>query len=316
YQTPDVHKQISDLLDKLREGLGQQIAIEARFLLVTENFLEDIGLDVDIRKLKIGGGFGSIAIEQDSVGHTVPSDTGVPGSLGGLATAALSTAPFSYESLDDLQVDFLLRATQAHSNAKQLQAPKVMVLNGESATMQVFTEKRLKTGSDFNSETIVGSNGGTPVNNAWWESTLEDITTGIQLTITPVLTADKKFVILRIITYLMDLIAQDKGTSIGFTQTGQPVTDTYTLPTTQMSSVQTRVTVPDRGTLMLGGLTVTAMREIESGVPVLSKIPGLGRLFSNRSVVDDKMMLLILVKPTIILQDEAEADAIGALSRR
>jgi len=67
---------------------------------------------------------------------------------------------------------------------------------------------------------------------------------------------------------------------------------------------------------MLGGLTVTSMREIESGAPVLSKIPGLGRLFSNRSIVDDKLMLLILVKPTILLQDEVEADAISALSRR
>ena len=74
--------------------------------------------------------------------------------------------------------------------------------------------------------------------------------------------------------------------------------------------------MPDRGTLMLGGLTVTAVREIESGAPVLSKIPGLGRFFSNRSIVDDKLMLLILVKPTILLQEETEADAISALSRR
>ena len=287
--------------------------IEARFLLVTENFLEDIGLDMDINYLKLGGGFGSISVEQDSAAQTRPADTGLAGSLGGMATDALSTA-FSYESLDDLQVEFILRATQSHANAKQLQAPKVMVLNGESATMQVSTDQRLKTDSQFNSDTVTNANTTTQV--SWWEATNEDITTGVQLTITPVLTADKKFVVLRVITYLSDLIATNTATAIGFTNEGEEVTDTYVLPTTQTSSVQTRVAVPDRGTLMLGGLTVTSMREVESGAPVLSKIPGLGRFFSNRSIVDDKLMLLILVKPTILLQDEVEADAISALSRR
>ena len=77
----------------------------------------------------------------------------------------------------------------------------------------------------------------------------------------------------------------------------------------------TRVSVPDRGTVMLGGLTLTGEVERESGAPVLSKLPILGRLFSNRSKVSDKQILLILVKPTIMLQEETEEDAISALSR-
>jgi type II secretory pathway component GspD/PulD (secretin) len=292
-------------------------------LLVSENFLEDIGLETNITKLRIGGGFtsplsetGNISIAQNSAAHTATTATNVPGSLGDIVSAsgAALASTINYESLDDLQVEFILRATQAHSNAKQLQAPKVMVLNGESATMQVTTSKALKTGSQFNTDTVTNANTTTQV--YWWESENEDITTGIQLTISPVLTADKKFVVLRVITYLQELISQDTEQAVGFTPQGTEITDNYILPTTQMASVQTRVAVPDRGTLMLGGLTVTANKELESGVPVLSKIPGLGRFFSNRSIVDDKQMLLILVKPTILLQNEQEADAIGALSSR
>ncbi|MHC4555026.1 MAG: hypothetical protein ACYSUS_06990, partial [Planctomycetota bacterium] len=174
--------------------------------------------------------------------------------------------------------------------------------------------QRLKTGSEFNADSVTNANTTTQV--FWWENENEDITTGVSLSITPVLTADKKFVVLRVITYLSDLISQDTETAIGFAPDGSEVTDEYILPTTQTSSVQTRVAVPDRGTLMLGGLTVTSMKEIESGAPILSKLPVMGRFFSNRSIVDDKLMLLILVKPTILLQDEVEADAIGALSRR
>jgi general secretion pathway protein D len=71
--------------------------------------------------------------------------------------------------------------------------------------------------------------------------------------------------------------------------------------------------VPDGGTLLLGGLKQTAGTETEIGVPVLSKIPIIGRLFTNRSKVADQKILLILVKPTIILQEEADAEAIAAM---
>ena len=67
------------------------------------------------------------------------------------------------------------------------------------------------------------------------------------------------------------------------------------------------------GTLLLGGHKITAEVDKEVGVPVLSKIPLVGRLFSNRSTIRDNKILLILVKPTIILQEEREADALAAL---
>jgi general secretion pathway protein D len=88
---------------------------------------------------------------------------------------------------------------------------------------------------------------------------------------------------------------------------------TVELPETEISRVQTRVSVPDGGTLLLGGQKLTAETEVEAGVPVLSKIPILGRLFTNRSTVKDSKVLLILVKPTIILQEETEAKAIAAM---
>ena len=91
------------------------------------------------------------------------------------------------------------------------------------------------------------------------------------------------------------------------------VSDTYDLPTMDTSSISTRVLVPDKGTVLLGGLTLTAEKEREAGVPGLSKIPLFGRFFSNRSEVKDKQILLILVKPTILLKEEVEAEAVSAL---
>ena len=211
-----------------------------------------------------------------------------------------------------MQVQFLIRATQMHRNSRQLTAPKAVVMNGESATMSVNTQRRIVSNSSLVTESI--GVGDVPLLASYWERELDEVDTGVQMSITPTITADKKYVILRISSYLLDLIGSTDITVTGIVAGERPLTDTFTLPTTRTTSIQTRVSVPDRGTVLLGGLTLTGEVEKESGVPILSKIPLLNRLFSNRSEVKDKQILLILVKPTIMLQEETEQDAISAMS--
>jgi len=124
-------------------------------------------------------------------------------------------------------------------------------------------------------------------------------------------------VILNIITELRDFLGWEDYMIQGPTSTGLVEGTASTswvvrFPETEISRIETRVSVPDGGTLLLGGQKLTAEIEMESGVPILSKIPFLGRLFSNRSMVKDHKVLLILVKPTIILQEETEAEALAA----
>ena len=77
-------------------------------------------------------------------------------------------------------------------------------------------------------------------------------------------------------------------------------------PILQITEVSTTVSVPDGGTLLPGGQTLAGEVEREAGVPVLSKIPFLKRLFTNTSMAKDEQVLLILVKPTIVIQREQE----------
>jgi general secretion pathway protein D len=78
--------------------------------------------------------------------------------------------------------------------------------------------------------------------------------------------------------------------------------------------VQTTVTVPDQGTILLGGQRLVTESEVETGVPVLSKIPFLNRLFSNRTSAKEEQTLLILIKPTILIQNEEEERSFPGLS--
>jgi general secretion pathway protein D len=87
-------------------------------------------------------------------------------------------------------------------------------------------------------------------------------------------------------------------------------------PILQITEVRTTVSVPDGGTLLLGGQTLAGEIEREAGVPVLSKIPFLKRLFTNRSMAKDEQVLLILVKPTIVIQREQEQRQFPLLSSK
>lgn len=327
-QTLEVHNQIEKLLNDLRKSLGHQVSIEARFLLVGENFLEDIGLDVDFKYYPHQDTrFSPLTFNSSSSAITLPEDTGLTGTFGGV-TEPVGPGPLlpltiasqigwtynPYFILDPLQVTFLLRATQAHRDSLTLTAPKVTVLSGESATLRVRRILRYPGEIDIDIDEI-GEYGDFMFTVDYEERA---IITGTLLNITPTITHDKKNVLLNIVAELRDFLRM-VDTKIQLPVLGGGIIggDFYTvpLPETEVSQVQTRVSVPDGGTLLLGGQKVSVEVEREAGVPVLSKIPFIGRLFSNRSTVKDSKVLLILVKPTIILQEEAEAGAIAAMER-
>jgi len=334
-QTLKNHRDIEELLKNMRKNLGNQISIEARFLVVGENFLEEIGLD-SFGNLFLGNTFGTAQWQTNSFQMAEPVATGIDGGF----DISKSTVQFPVSSspnpplistgalmaffggrfggvLDNLEANFLIRATQANRDSESLVAPKVTVLSGESATLQVIRTIRfalppnVSAGSTTSTSSSTIASSGTGVTNQF-----SSVPTGPTLNITPTITPDRKHVLLDIKVELQDFLGFDTSTfETPFASGNTIITYPYTiqLPQTERSRVQTRVSVPDSGTLLLGGLKQTKSIETEVGVPVLSKIPVLGRLFTNRSKVADKKILLILVKPTIILQEESDAEAVAAM---
>jgi type II secretory pathway component GspD/PulD (secretin) len=63
---------------------------------------------------------------------------------------------------------------------------------------------------------------------------------------------------------------------------------------------------------MIGGLGKSTETKTSKGVPILSKIPIIKRLFSSDSIDRDIAItdnLIILIKPTILIREEQEARA-------
>jgi general secretion pathway protein D len=77
-------------------------------------------------------------------------------------------------------------------------------------------------------------------------------------------------------------------------------------PSFSTTTVSTTVSVPDGGTILLGGIKRMREGRTERGVPILSKIPYINRLFRNTTIGRETSTLMLTVTPRIIIQEEEE----------
>jgi len=77
-------------------------------------------------------------------------------------------------------------------------------------------------------------------------------------------------------------------------------------PVFEIVSVTTTVSVPDGGTVLLGGVKRLREGRNMAGVPILNKIPYLSRLFKNTGIGRETESLMMMVTPRIIIQEEEE----------
>ncbi len=77
-QTQDVHEEIVDLLEQLRRMQDLQVTIEVRFITLTDNFFERIGVNFDFKihdnaKNQVAG-FGSVVVPGNPTGSPAPTE--------------------------------------------------------------------------------------------------------------------------------------------------------------------------------------------------------------------------------------------------
>lgn len=232
---------------------------------------------------------------------TDPANLGsdVPGSFAGQTIGPALSVFGSF--LDNIQVDFLLRATQADSRTSVLTAPRLVLFNGQRSWVAVTIQQSFV--SQLNPVVGAGAVAVAPQTNV--------IDSGAVLDVNATVTADKRYVTMTLrpgVTRLLDLqtIPFSGGAAGGGFGGGAALQAFVQIPTLSSQRLQTTVSVPDGGTLLIGGQKLASETEVEAGVPILSKIPILKRAYSSRSMVKDEQTLLILIKPKIMIQSEQE----------
>ncbi|MGO9922384.1 MAG: hypothetical protein ACLQIB_47770, partial [Isosphaeraceae bacterium] len=96
------------------------------------------------------------------------------------------------------------------------------------------------------------------------------------------------------------------GVGGGFGGSGVLIQTTIQLPNTSTTTINTTVTVPDGGTVLLGGVKLLNEVRNEYGVPFLSKIPMIDRLFRNIGIARTSSSLMLMVTPRIVILEEEE----------
>jgi type II secretory pathway component GspD/PulD (secretin) len=108
--------------------------------------------------------------------------------------------------------------------------------------------------------------------------------TGIRLTVTPHVTSNRQ-IAMELHTErssLQELAAADLGFIF------------------QTQKAENQLLVNDGETAVIGGLTVTQVTNTRTGIPLLSGLPIIGKLFSYSNNTENRRDLIILVTPRII----------------
>jgi type II secretory pathway component GspD/PulD (secretin) len=251
-----------------------------------------------------------VPIVNNTLSMAQPQATLVPGSLGSGAVPPAFQMFGSF--LDNIQVDFLLRATQMDRRNTSVQAPRVMIYNGRWARINVTTSVSYVSSPGFapvaGAGVISTGTGVTGIAGAGVTPQIGTAPRGQFLQMKPYISSDRKYVTLLLTPTITDVRLRQIPVQEGALATF------FEVPEFDQTQIQTTVSVPDGGTILLGGLKLAAENEVEAGVPILSKIPGLKRAFTNQSRVKDEFILLVLVKPVIMIQDEMEKDAFSNLA--
>jgi|694.fasta_scaffold14998_5 type II secretion system protein D len=167
-----------------------------------------------------------------------------------------------------------------------LSRPSIFVKNNQIGTISSGRRIAIPTNSNQ-------FNGGVSTNIEYRDVVLK-------LEVVPLVNSDKE-ITLQIALISDDVIGQS-----------EPIGDIGSVPIIGTRELLTTVTVPNNQTIVLGGLITTNDRETVTGIPLLSDIPGLGRLFSTKTKGVDRDELMIFIQPSIVNSgntlDYAQAD--------
>ena len=202
---------------------------------------------------------------------------------------ALSQVPgstFGWGVVDqNLTMSTILNALESQGNANILSTPSLLTLDNEEAFITVGQQVPFVTGSYTNTGAANG------VANPF--QTIQRENVGVTLQVTPQINEGDSVV--------MDIVQEVSSISQQVLSASDVITNER--------KIETKVLAKDGDIVVLGGLVKDDIQDSRQGVPILSGIPVIGRLFRSDVVSVTKSNLLVFIRSTIIRDDEDLAGA-------
>jgi type IV pilus assembly protein PilQ len=280
---PSVIPVIDNLIHQL-DRKSQQVEIEARVVSASRSFAQDIGVQWGFAGTTTSGRtiFGapaSVGVSPVQTGSGLPAPPliGTPTSNSGSSTpglplnvnlgAGVPTSGFYIgHRSPNFAVDLFITAAESKGVGKLLSKPKVITQNNEKAIVKQGTKIPIQT----------------TINNT---ISVQYIDAVLQLEVTPQITAEG--------TVFMDVLVEN-------TQIDNGIPRVQGIPALDTQAAQTKVTVADGGTVVIGGIIVTQQQTDITQVPIVGSLPVIGYLFRRTNVTVQSQELLFFITPRII----------------
>jgi Flp pilus assembly secretin CpaC/tetratricopeptide (TPR) repeat protein len=342
----EMHKQIRKFLSDLRASTSMLVAVETRFLTVESTFLQEVGMDFrDVNAVgnqfnrvqgistltDIQPGYVLGAIDQAFIapGNGMPATSaGITGVFGNNNARSMGAriqnimvgdqlvnsffhnvlrpdggGSLQWTLLDDVSFEVIMRLVSRSEKNHVLTAPKLTLFNTQRGNFRISNQMAYIRDYDIQIATAAVA----------LDPVVDVVSDGISLDVRPIVSADRRFVTLELRPTVAQLFPSPPGIfsiTTNVTAPGAPITDalpiTIETPIVNIQRIRTTVVVPDRGTLMLGGLTTFFDEDAESSIPLWRSIPLLGNIGSLKVKGLQRKQTIILCRPRIIIPGEEE----------
>ena len=282
----------------------KQVLIEARFLTISQDDLNQLGIDIENVSMNRG--------DPENPTHDIESL--VYSSIFDAFTEGANSPQLTMSGiLGNNEYRDVLRALHKLTDADTLSAPRLTLMNNQSA--------QIRRGSDFYyfeewevivSDTIITGEGDAEAERA--NNVLQPvgrptkIQQGITLDVSVNIGNDGKTVLLSLAPSIrnvdkLNFFASGSFSSVNPNEETDSLTEDtvgYFLPEVSDSSVRTAVAVESGETVVLGGILENRITEELQKVPVLGDLPLVGALFRRTLVSREPRHLLIFVTARVV----------------
>ncbi len=232
------------------------------------------------------------ASRQLGIDWTYAHNGGLSGSTHGSLVTAGDNAGFNLSLINNPRTLIAtLKTLAANNQAHILSSPKIVARNGETASISVGDEVPIITSQQSTGTVSTGlfaSSQPGVIQQVQYRST------GMLLRVRPIINSGNRL---------------DLDVSQEVSEPKKTVTGVSASPTISTRRIETKLSLRDGSTVLLGGLIRRSSSQGNAGIPWLKDIPAVGALFGAQSTDSNETELMIVITPYVI-NDDYEAESI------
>jgi general secretion pathway protein D len=266
------HEKVREFLELVIGSAKRQVLIEATIAEVTLNDQYQGGVDWE-RMVNLGNG--KITIQQQLLGANLVNP---PSFI------------LNYKNSNGKIVD-AIRLLSTFGTTRVLSSPKIMVLNNQSAILKVVDNRVY---FEIKADVVTTQNVGAQTT---FTTTAISVPIGFVMNVTPQISDDDS-VSLNVRPTISRITGFVNDPNPSLATTNPPIVNA--VPEIQTREMESVLKVSSGQIAIMGGLMQDNIQTNRQGVPMLSRLPIVGDLFSYRNDTTTKTELIIFLRPTVI----------------